>query len=563
MRSLTALFHLALSAAAVYAAGGPGDNQGSITDHWDYIIVGAGPAGIILADRLSQSGKRTLLMEGGGPSYYVTNGREQPAWLSGTELSRVDVPGLYSSIFANGGHLLCGNATNAFGGCAVGGSGAINAGLFFQPPASDFDRYFPAGWKAADVAAAIQRLYKRLPGVTNTTSSDGVRYLQSGFDAARKWLVGGAGYREVDLNAEADSKSKVFGHPIYDYHNGQRGGPPTTYLQTALARPNFTLLTGVRVKRVARFSDLTTGVIANYNGKDTQFSLRNGCGRVILSGGALQSPQLLMMSGIGDPATLSQLSAAGRLDPQLPASWWLNNSAVGAGLFDNPNTFIELSSPDVDAYTYEYDNPIAADAAAYLKERKGPYTFAGQTSAFWDEITHADGSVAGLQGTIGPAGYQDYTDAHTITLNIYGTSGLQSSGRVVLDQNGVPGPDGDVYYSKPQDADDIATFIRGLFDALPASSLTPLNISPNATKDEIVQYITTWSPYARGQVNHWSSSCRFGTCVNTDTTVVGMKNLHVVDGSIVPPLTVNPQMGIMIAAEKASEFIINADCPAN
>lgn len=61
---------------------------------WDAIVVGAGTAGIIVADRLSEAGHRTLLLEQGGKSYGVVGGEERPDWLSGTNLSRVDVPGL-------------------------------------------------------------------------------------------------------------------------------------------------------------------------------------------------------------------------------------------------------------------------------------------------------------------------------------------------------------------------------------------------------------------------------------------------------------------------------------
>lgn len=64
------------------------------TQQWDAIIVGAGTAGIIVADKLSEAGLKTLLLEQGGASYGITGGNEKPGWLNGTSLSRVDVPGL-------------------------------------------------------------------------------------------------------------------------------------------------------------------------------------------------------------------------------------------------------------------------------------------------------------------------------------------------------------------------------------------------------------------------------------------------------------------------------------
>jgi cellobiose dehydrogenase (acceptor) len=64
------------------------------SQEWDVIVVGAGTAGIIVADRFSEAGLSTLLLEAGSASYGVTGGTERPEWLSGTGLSRVDVPGL-------------------------------------------------------------------------------------------------------------------------------------------------------------------------------------------------------------------------------------------------------------------------------------------------------------------------------------------------------------------------------------------------------------------------------------------------------------------------------------
>jgi cellobiose dehydrogenase (acceptor) len=277
------LRHFALSSAIACLAGSTvADSSRVSSTSWDIIVVGAGPAGIIVADRMSEAGKQTLLIEGGGPSYGITGGTERPAWLDDTGLSRVDVPGLYKSIFADQGDLTCQNYTNAFVGCTIGGTSAINAGLFFQPPASDFDLYFPDGWKSQDVNASIAKVYSRVPS-SDVYSQDKKFYLQSGYDAARQWLVDSAGYSDVSINDQANLKTKVFGRPVFDYIGGQRGGPAVTYLQTALKRSNFHLQSHTRVKRVARNGTQATGVIASVNGTDTLIKL-NTNGRVILSG---------------------------------------------------------------------------------------------------------------------------------------------------------------------------------------------------------------------------------------------------------------------------------------
>ncbi|CAF9935378.1 MAG: hypothetical protein HETSPECPRED_009770 [Heterodermia speciosa] len=550
--SITLLLQ-ALFVAQLFASPLPSEPRAEVL--YDVIVVGSGPAGVIIASRLSENPARNvLLLEGGGPSYWVTGGTERPAWLAGTNLSRVDVPGLYSTIYSNPStNLLCQNKIRAYGACTIGGNSAINAGLFYEPPASDFDKYFPTGWKHTDLNAAISRLYATQPSTQNP-SKDGIYYEQSGYAVAKQWLGTNAGYTELNINANSRQKTKVFGHPAYDYQNGQRGGPVVSYMQTALKRPNFHLQSGTWVQRVVRTGGVATGVVVVSGGVTSTIKL-SATGRVILSGGALKSPELLMKSGIGDPAVLTTLSQANQLGG-LPSSSWINNTAVGAGLFDNPNTFIELSSPSLVAYNYVYDNPIPADRDLYLTKKSGPYSFAGGSVSFWDTVTHADGTVAGVQGGLGAAGYADYTNSTTVTMNIYGTSGLKSSGKVVLaGSDYLPGPSGDVYYSNPQDAQDIATFIRRLFDALPAD-LTPLNLNRGSTVAQIVSYITSYNnAYTRGQVNHWSSSCRIGACVDVNTTVIGTTNLHVVDASIVAPLSVNPQFGVMVAAEKAWELI--------
>ena len=341
----------------------------------------------------------------------------------------------------------------------------------------------------------------------------------------------------ISFNDVPDDKTKVFGHPEFMYENGQRSGPVKTYLQTSLARSNFHFEHSVQVKRVVRTGKQATGVMAVVNGAQQTISLSKA-GRVVLSGGALFSPQLLMLSGIGSTSDLQTAANSGLL--QLPQSSWITNAAVGAGLFDNPNTFIELSGPSVHSYSYSYASPPAADKQLYLTKRSGPYAFASETSTFWDVV---DG--VGVQGTIDSSGFNAFTSATTITLNVYGTSGLQSTGRVVLNAaTGAPGPAGAFFYQAgTKDADAIATFIHEIFRALPGSGLTPLNLAQGSTQQQIKDYITSHAAYTNQNVNHWSSSCRLGTCVDASAKVVGTSNVYVVDGSIVPPLTTNPSMG--------------------
>lgn len=253
---------------------------------------------------------------------------------------------------------------NSYGGCTVGGSTAINAGGHFEPPASDYDLYFPPGWKSKDMQNATRRLYARQPS-TNITSQNGIRYLQSGYTAAREWLAGGLGFEEIDVNGKADQKTEVFGHPIFNYANGQRGGPTITYLPAALKRSNFQLQTGVKVIRVERNGSQATGVAALIDGV-LEFIPVSPKGRVILSSGAFQSPSLLMFSGIGNPRVLSRLQSAGKLSPTLRSSQWIKLKAVGKGLFDNPHVTIELEGPDIEDYTYSYESPSPVDEALYL-----------------------------------------------------------------------------------------------------------------------------------------------------------------------------------------------------
>jgi cellobiose dehydrogenase (acceptor) len=95
---------------------------------YDYVIIGAGAGGIPLADKLSEAGKKILLIEKGPPSSGRWGGTTKPSWLSSTNLTRFDVPGLCNEIWANSSSIAC-TDTDQMAGCVLGGGTAINSGL--------------------------------------------------------------------------------------------------------------------------------------------------------------------------------------------------------------------------------------------------------------------------------------------------------------------------------------------------------------------------------------------------------------------------------------------------
>lgn len=223
---------------------------------WDVIVVGSGPAGIIgnrppvfpplNCLRISSSfwirhkwhfahshffyctnifgeaaskcathpaNLSVLLLEAGGPSYSCVGGTAHPDWLNGANISRVDCPGLYNSIFDTSEvpsttSLLCNGVINALGGCTVGGSSAINAGLYFIPPDSDWDSWGIESWSSKNISQSAAALKANCGDGESITSTDGQYYLQSSYNAMSKWLAA-AGYAEVNVNGQQNSKSKV------------------------------------------------------------------------------------------------------------------------------------------------------------------------------------------------------------------------------------------------------------------------------------------------------------------------------------------------------------------
>lgn len=156
----------------------PGSNTTATIskDTYDYIVAGGGPAGIIAAQRLAESGKSVLLLERGRASNYASGGRSVMAW--NETVTQYDVPSMayYLSSAADTTGYCTDVASQA--GCILGGGTSVNALVFIRPQEVDFDDKWPTGWKWNAVSAAADRLYERNPGTTSP-SKDGQRYDQA------------------------------------------------------------------------------------------------------------------------------------------------------------------------------------------------------------------------------------------------------------------------------------------------------------------------------------------------------------------------------------------------
>jgi cellobiose dehydrogenase (acceptor) len=143
---------------------------------YDYIVAGPGPAGIIVAERLAESGKSVLLIERGAASTYATGGRTTVSW--NDTVSQYDVPSMsYYLTTASDTSEYC-TDTADMAGCILGGGTMVNALMFVRPQDADFNDKWPTGWKWSDVSPSAEKLYERNPGTT-LASADGKRYDQS------------------------------------------------------------------------------------------------------------------------------------------------------------------------------------------------------------------------------------------------------------------------------------------------------------------------------------------------------------------------------------------------
>ncbi|TWT14028.1 GMC family oxidoreductase [Reyranella sp. CPCC 100927] len=273
---------------------------------FDYIIVGAGAAGCVLANRLSASGQhRVAVLEAGGPDRHIWI--KVPAGFNKT----VYDPKLNWGYETAPGPHIDGRKIMFPRGKVLGGSGSINGHLYVRGQAADYDTWAQLGcrgWSWTDVLPYFKRAERRVGGEDAVRGRDGLLYIEDQRDPHLLSDAYVAANEALGLKRTADYNcGDQEGTFLYQQmmRGGRRWSPVDAYLRPILSRPNLRVIPWVLAERVVFDGKRATGV--RYRRRDGGAETLNASRDVILCGGSINTPHLLQLSGVGDPAWLNDL----------------------------------------------------------------------------------------------------------------------------------------------------------------------------------------------------------------------------------------------------------------
>ncbi len=528
-------------------SGYDGKNGSSSQDTFDYVIIGAGSAGCVLANRLSADPSVQVLLLEAGPA---------------DTLDTIQVPALWTALMdseVDWGYRLEPQPHYAGSdlyprGKTLGGSSAINAMVYIRGHRTDFDGWSEKGCSGWDYDAVLPYFVKAESNSRLAAPFHGkegplhVEDMLFTHELSQSWIRSAVEWG-LPFNDDFNGSGQI-GAGAYQVtcHHGWRWSAADAYLKPVHDRPNLTVRANSPTTRILLDGQRACGVAYVHAGVETT---ARADAEVILSAGAINSPQLLMLSGIGPAKQLRAHDIAVKVD--LPG--------VGANLNDHTMTpmvwatkdstdLLQLATPD--------------NMARWQQRGGGPFcSIGGEVGAF---LCTNGNDVPDIQLTCGPTALVHHgrfsLPLESFTMLVTATR-PRSRGRLTLrsiDPLGAPRIDAG-YFSEPAD---LKVVMQGVRAVLEIADHQPLKANlgalrlPDSVPDDaaLTEHIRRWSQTQYHPVGTCAMGVDEDSVVDPELQVRGVDNLRVIDASVMPSIIGgNTNATTIMIGEKGADLV--------